>query len=85
MNTPDGVDSIPKQSVKNAKGRMKCYVRIDDLQMFRLTHVSLTEHAASMSMAPRGLLAVLRAKGIAPLPTNKKRPIWIYRLADMPA
>lgn len=85
MKTPDGVDYIPKQSVTNAKGRVKFYVRIEDLQMFRLTHVSLAEHAASLSMAPRGLLARLRARGIAPLPTNKEKPVWIYRLADMPA
>jgi hypothetical protein len=85
MKTPDGVDYIPKQSVTNAKGRLKFYVRIEDLQLFRSTHVSLAEHAASVSMAPRGLLARLRARGIAPLPTNKKKPVWIYRLADMPA
>lgn len=85
MKTPDGVDYIQKQSIQNAKGRVKCFVRIDDLRAFRSSHASLAELAKSRSLTPRALLAEFKAKGVPALPVNKGRPIWIYRLADIPA
>lgn len=36
-------------------------------------------------MTPMALLAEFKAKGVPVLPVNKGKPIWICRLADIPA
>ena len=85
MKTPEGLDYIPKKSFRNAKGRVKRYVHIDDVRAFRATHATLAELARARSMAPRCLLAELKLKGISPLPVSSDKPVGIYRLADVPA
>ena len=85
LKTPDGDDFIPKQTIKNLRGRWATFVRTEDLRAFRSAHITLAEYAATRGIGSRTLLSELRTNGISPLPIEKTQPVRIYRVADIKA
>ena len=84
MRTADGAPYVAEHFVKNSKGTTIRLFDVENLESFRLIHVSLKEIADQQSFSSKVMKMKLDAHGVVPLaPKYELGRVW-YRRKDLP-